>query len=105
MSSAREMGQGQGTLSAAARMVAEAKVDLDRLDNELVQHLEAARATWTGQGGSAFNALGLAWSEKQRTIVSALDRFEASLCATEKDNTATDDSQSSAFARSRQRLG
>jgi uncharacterized protein YukE len=105
MSSAPEMGQGQGTLSTAAAMVADAKADFDRLDDTLVRHLDAARATWTGQGSSAFVALGCAWSEKQRTIVGALHEFEASLRATEKDNLATDDTQSTAFIRHQQRLG
>jgi WXG100 family type VII secretion target len=105
MSSAQEMGQGQGTLSAAAGMVADAKHDFDRLNNELVQHIDSARAKWSGQGGTAFNSLGHAWSEKQRTITNALDQFEASLSSTEKDNTRTDDTQSSAFTRTQQRLG
>jgi uncharacterized protein YukE len=105
MSAAAEMGQGQGTLSTAAGMVADAQRDFDRLDHELVQHLDAARATWAGQGGSAFIALGCAWSEKQRTIVSALSQFEASLRSTERDNLATDDDQSAAYTRQHQRLG
>jgi WXG100 family type VII secretion target len=105
MSSANEMGQGHGTLSAAAGMVADAKHDFDRLNSELVQHIDAAKATWAGQGGTAFSALGHAWAEKQRTIVSALNQFEASLRSTEKDNTSTDDTQSAAFARNHQRLG
>jgi uncharacterized protein YukE len=105
MSSANEMGQAQGTLSAAAGMVADAKHDFDRLNSELVQHIDGAKATWVGQGGTAFSALGHAWAEKQRTIVSALNQFEASLRSTEKDNTSTDDTQSAAFARNHQRLG
>jgi uncharacterized protein YukE len=105
MSSAPEMGQGRGTLSLAAGMVTHARGDFDRLDGELVQHIEAAQATWAGQGGSAFTALGRAWAEKQRTIVSALDHFEASLRATEKDNLTTDDTQSAALTRQQQRLG
>jgi uncharacterized protein YukE len=105
MSSAHEMGQGRGALSAAAGMVADAKHDLDRYNNELVQHLHSAGAMWVGQGGTAFNSLGHAWSERQRTITGALDQFEASLRATEKDNISTDDAQSSAFTRNQQRLG
>ena len=105
MSSANVMGQGQGTLSAAAGMVADAQHDFDRLNNELVQHIDAARVKWSGQGGTAFNALGHAWSEKQRTIVNALNQFEASLRSTERDNTRTDDTQSAAFVRNQQRLG
>jgi uncharacterized protein YukE len=105
MSAAPEMGQGHGTLSRAAAMVADARVDFERFNRELVGRIDSARATWVGQGGTAFNALGHAWSEKQRTITHALDGFEAALRGTERDNTATDDLQSSAFIRSQQRLG
>ncbi len=100
-----EMGQGRATLSVAAGRVAEARSDFDRLDHELVQHLDTARARWSGEGATAFTSLGLAWSEKQRTITRALDGFEAALRSTEADNTTTDEAQSAAFARSRQRLG
>jgi uncharacterized protein YukE len=105
MSPAQEMGQGEGTLSTAAGMVADAKRDFDRLNNELASHIEVARAAWAGAGGSAFTSLGLAWHEKQATVVGALDHFETSLRSTESDNLGTDDAQSSAFARTHQRLG
>jgi uncharacterized protein YukE len=105
MSSGREMGQGQGALSAAAAMVSEARHDFDQLDRELVRGLVAAKAMWGGQGSSSFQALGLAWSDKQHTIIGALDHFEEALRATERDNTSTDETQSAAFARTQQRLG
>jgi uncharacterized protein YukE len=105
MSPAPEMGQGQGTLSAAATLVVAAKEDLDRLDHELVTHLGEAKALWGGQGGSAFQALGLAWSQRQRVIVSALDGLEEALRSTERDNIGTDETQSAAFARTQLRLG
>jgi uncharacterized protein YukE len=98
------MGQGRGVLSRAAGIVAEARHDLDRLDAQLVAHVEAARRPWSGQGADAFGALGQAWSERQRTIVRALDGFEAALRSTEHDNTATDDEQAAAFGRAQQRL-
>jgi uncharacterized protein YukE len=103
MSSA-EMGQGEGTLSTAAGMVVDAKHDFDRLNNELAQHIEAAKTQWTGHGGSAFHSLGIAWHEKQKTILSALNQFEASLRSTEKDNTSTDHTQGASYARTHQRL-
>ena len=105
MSSSNEMGQGHGSLSAAAAMVAAAKHDFDRLNATLVHHLDAASSTWSGRGSTAFVALGLAWSERQRDIVGALEGFEASLRATERDNTATDEAQSAAFGRVQRRLG
>jgi uncharacterized protein YukE len=99
------MGQGRGVLSASAALVAGAQRDLERLNREVVDHLDAGRPRWTGAGGSAFQALGHAWSERQQTIVAALDGFETSLRATEGDNIATDDVQSAAYARVAQRLG
>jgi ESAT-6 family protein len=105
MSPAPEMGQAQGALSSAAMRLQETRCDLDRLGARMVDHLASAQRVWGGQGSAAFQALGLAWSERQRTIVSALDRFEESLRATERDNTQTDESQSSAFARTQRRLG
>ena len=70
----------------------------------------SSTSTPPGRGGPAraarrSHALGLAWAEKQRTITGALDGFEASLRATETDNTSTDETQSAAFVRSQQRLG
>jgi ESAT-6 family protein len=105
MSSAHVMGQGSGALSTAAGMVAAARGDLDRLTGELGHHLDAARGQWSGQGGAAFTALGLAWTERQRVIVGALDGFETALRSTERDNTTTDDLQAAAFGRAQQRLG
>lgn len=105
MSAAPEMGQGQGTLSAAAVLVADARQDLDRLDAELTSHLAAATATWGGQGGLAFQALGVAWSDKQRAIVGALEGFEESLLSTERENVRTDEEQTAAFVRTERRLG
>ena len=105
MTATNEMGQGRATLSLAAERVADARHDFDRLDSELVQHLDAARATWSGQGGTAFTTLGHAWAEKQSTITGALDGFEAALRSTETDNTSTDEAQSAVFAGNRRRLG
>lgn len=104
MSSAPEMGQGLGVLSRAAALVHEARCDFDLLDRQLGQHLAAARSMWGGDGGTAFQSLGQAWSERQGAIVRALDRFEDSLRSTESDNTQTDEAQSSAFARTHRRL-
>jgi len=86
-------------------MVAHARGDFECYNRELVQHIDSARALWTGQGATAFEALGHAWSERQRTITDALDGFEAALLSIERDNVGTDDAQSSAFARNHKRLG
>ena len=102
---ANEMGQGHATLSKAAGMVVEAKADFDKLNKTLEGKIHEASTKWTGAGGSAFVQLGQAWSEKQATIVSALNQFEQSLRSTERDNTSTDDTQSANYNRTASRLG
>jgi WXG100 family type VII secretion target len=104
-SNAPEMGQGEGTLSRAAGMVAEARGDFDRISGKLEGQIAGLQGKWAGAGGTAFFNLHRTWTEKQRVIVSALDEFEASLVGTEKDNVSTDDTQSANYARQASRLG
>lgn len=102
--SSNEMGQGEGTLSRAAGMVAEARADFDRLSNKLEGQIQGLQGRWVGAGGSAFFQLHQAWTEKQRVIVSALNEFEQSLTSTERDNVNTDDTQMSNYNRNASRL-
>lgn len=102
--SSNEMGQGEGTLSKAAGMVAEARADFDRLSNKLEGQIQGLQGRWVGAGGSAFFQLHQAWTEKQRVIVSALNEFEQSLTSTERDNVNTDDTQMSNYNRNASRL-
>ena len=102
--SSNEMGQGEGTRSKAAGMVAEAKADFDRLSNKLEGQIQGLQGRWVGAGGSAFFQLHQAWTEKQRVIVSALNEFEQSLTSTERDNVNTDDTQMSNYNRNASRL-
>ena len=103
--SAAEMGQGEGTLSKGAGLVADAKVDFDRISSKLDGQIQGLRGRWQGAGGTAFFALHQAWTEKQRVITNALDEFEASLRSTERDNMSTDEAQSSSYNRFAGRLG
>ena len=103
--SAAEMGQGEGTLSRAAGLVAEARSDFDRVSARLDGQLAGLQGRWAGAGGEAFFGLHRAWTEKQRVIVSALEEFEASLTGTERDNLATDQAQSATYQRTASRLG
>lgn len=102
--STQEMGQGDGTLTRAAGMVREAKADFDRLARDLDGRIQGLRGQWVGAGGTAFFRLQQAWTEKQRVIVGALDQFEASLVATERDNVGTDEAQSANYHRTAARL-
>lgn len=103
--SAHEMGQGEGTLTRAAGLVAHARQDFDRLSSKLDGQIQGLQGRWAGAGGQAFFALHRAWTEKQQVIVSALDEFEASLTSTEKDNIRTDEAQSANYTRTLGRLG
>ena len=100
-----EFGQGEKTLSRAAGMVAQARGEFDGISRTLMGNVEAMRSQWGGQGSVAFQALAMAWNEKQQKIVSALNEFESNLVTTEKDNMATDDSQSSSMTSLQNSLG
>ena len=101
---AQEMGQGEGALTRAASMVAEARADFDRMSRDLEGRILGLRGQWVGAGGTAFFTLQQAWTEKQARIVAALDGFEASLVATERDNVATDEVQLASYQRTAARL-
>lgn len=105
MSYAPEMGQGQGTLTRAAGLVADARTDFEVLSKALEQQILAQQGAWVGAGGSAFFALHRAWTEKQRLITGALQDFETSLTSTERDNMRTDEAQSTGYHRVAGRLG
>ena len=89
--STNQMWAGEGSLGRAASTVAEARVDFDRLAAVLTDRIAGEQARWQGSGGHAFVALHQAWTDKQRTIVAALTRFEEALVGTQAANTATDD--------------
>ena len=102
---APEMGQGERTLSRAAGLVADAKQDFDGLSKALEGQIAGVQGKWAGAGGNAFFALHQEWTQKQAVITNALNEFEASLTSTEKDNMATDDTQSANFNKLTGRLG
>lgn len=104
-SSANEMGQGEGTLSKAAVLVADAKKDFDGFSSKLDGQISGLRGKWGGAGAQAFFMLHTAWTEKQKVITNALNEFESSLQVTEKDNINTDDAQSANYHRTSSRLG
>ncbi|MDZ4070041.1 MAG: WXG100 family type VII secretion target [Tabrizicola sp.] len=68
-------------------------------------HCEALRSQWGGQGSTSFQALAMAWNEKQQKIVNALNEFEQNLITTEKDNVSTDDAQQSSMTALQNSLG
>lgn len=102
---APEFGQGDGTLSRAAGLVAEARQDFTTLSQRLEGQVAAVHGQWGGRGAQAFFLLHRAWTEKQTQVVRALDDFESSLRRTEADNTDTDEAQGSSYQALVQRLG
>jgi WXG100 family type VII secretion target len=101
---ANEYGQGEGTLTRAAGLVSDARADFNQISSKLTDQISAVQSKWGGQGASAF-FLHQTWTEKQTTIVSALDEFAQSLTTTEQTNTSTDDDQGASFGRLSGRLG
>lgn len=105
MSSApHEIRAADQALTRAAGMVATAKVDFDQRAAALDDQIAGMAMRWQGSGGQAFQHLQRAWQEKQRTITRALDDFEQSLVATDRDFTVTDDAQAQAASTNLGRL-
>lgn len=90
MANAAEFGHGEGALRQAAQLVTDAKRDFERQSNTLEGQIADLKGKWEGDGGRAFHILHQAWTEKHKTIVTALDKFSASLTETEADNVAVD---------------
>jgi len=105
MSNSPEYGQGSGTLTRAAGLVEDARADFNTIAARLTDQIAGLQGKWAGQGGRSFLVLHQAWTERQNTIVSALDEFSQSLTTTEKDNVNTDEQQGSSFTRLNGRLG
>jgi WXG100 family type VII secretion target len=100
-----EFGQGEGVLTHAAGMVADARADFNKISRQLTDQISQVQGRWGGQGATAFFALQQAWTEKQQVIVDALNEFEHSLGVTEHDNVSTDESQGTHFANLTHKLG
>ncbi len=100
-----EFGQGEGTLTRAAGLVTDARSEFTTIASKLTDQISAVQGQWGGAGAQAFFVLHQAWTEKQQTIVSALDEFASSLGVTERDNVSTDESQGSNFSRLHGRMG
>ena len=103
--SSPEFGQGEGVLTRAAGMVADARTDFNNISHQLSDQISGVQGRWGGQVATAFFALQQAWTEKQQVIVDALNEFENSLGVTERDNISTDDAQGANFTQLSNRMG
>jgi WXG100 family type VII secretion target len=99
------LSQTEKALSQAAEYVNTARGDVKGKCNVLGDRVSEMMGGWGGQGASAFNNLMLAWQDKQETILKALDQLSVSMQETEKDNMATDESQSQTHMNLQNRLG
>ena len=99
-----EYGQGEGTLTRAAGLVSDARADFTTISSRLTDQIAGVQSKWGGQGASAFFVLHQTWTEKQTTIVSALDEFAQSLTTTEQTNVTNDDEQGASYNRLAGRL-
>lgn len=94
-----------GVLDRAATTVDEARLDVTRLSQALGAQIQGIGGRWSGEGARAFTQLHVAWQDKQRRIVAALDEFSASLTQTERDNRTTDTLRSDSATALINRLG
>ncbi len=102
---AMSLSQTEGALVAAASRVGEARSDLLGLADQLSSQLEGLRGQWAGAGATAFGRVHLAWQDKQRRIVGALDGLAAALVETDRVTTTADATQSDELGRTAARLG
>jgi uncharacterized protein YukE len=102
---AQTIGFTTGTLERAATLVGAARTDLLGLGARLGARLGDAQAGWRGGGARSFAAFHLAWSERHRAIVAALDGFEAALRGSAALNERTDAEQAAAYAGASAGLG
>lgn len=105
MSVAGEMSQGEGTLVAAAERVGACRADFDQMSAQLTDQLAALQGQWLGRGAGAFWSLQQTWTDRQRVVVSALDRFDTSLRVTQRDVAGADEQQGSTYTAMVGRLG
>ena len=100
-----DFGHAEGALGRIAARVIEAKQQFKRDSDTLEGQIAELKGKWEGDGGRAFMVLHQAWTEKHRTITTALDRFHASLTETEKDNVAVDQGAGGEMNRLLNKLG
>ena len=99
------LSQTEKALSRGAEAVNNARGEVKGKCNTLSDRVNEMMAGWGGQGATSFGNLMVAWQEKQEQILRALDQLATSMEETERDNVATDQSQSDAHLNLQNRLG
>ena len=98
------VGFGTGTIKTTGQLLAEAKVELRRLSNELQGEIDQLQGKWGGAGAQAFGMLTTAWDQKQGAIVMTLEKFESTLDETEKSMTSSDERSASSVSSIRAQM-
>jgi WXG100 family type VII secretion target len=99
------LSQTEKALSKGAEFVNTARGDVKTKCNTVSDRVNDMMAGWGGQGATSFGNLMVAWQDKQEQILKALDQLASSMQETEKDNVATDQSQSDSHLNLQNRLG
>lgn len=102
---AGEVTKQDQALTKGAKLVSEARSELDTEMNGLRNQLSGISSGWVGGGASAFTSVMARWDADTRKIVQALDTFEANLRASEQTYNTSDEDQASTFSRLGSRLG
>jgi WXG100 family type VII secretion target len=92
-------------LDRGARLVGDARAELEQQLSSLRGKLAGIGSQWVGSGSTAFQQLMVRWDDDARRIVSALNGFEANLRSSEATYSSSDEAQSSAYSRLAGRLG
>lgn len=100
-----EFGHAEGALKQIAERVVQAKQEFGQHSATMESQLEGMRSAWQGSGGVSFQQLKDAWVEKHKLVITALDKFHASLTETEADNRAVDEQAGAGMNTLINRLG
>ncbi|GAB7048923.1 WXG100 family type VII secretion target [Catenuloplanes indicus] len=85
-------------LAGAAARCDDAAAELRTLLGGLLDRLDAGRAAWQGDGGTAFEELRATWAEDQETLLAALTDAAVMLRSTAAAYVAADDDAAVALA-------
>lgn len=102
---AGEVTKQDQALNRGARLVSEARAELDQEMAGLRGQLSGIGSSWVGGGATAFQSVMARWDEDTRKIVQALNDFEANLRDSETTYNTSDENQASTFSRLSSRLG
>ena len=102
---AGEVSKQDQALDRGARLVSDARAELDQELASLRGQLSGIGASWVGGGATAFTSVMSRWDQDTRRIIGALNDFEANLRASEQTYNTSDENQASTFSRLSSRLG